>query len=239
MGGNTWKVGILSVWKSGNHVWGSNSTTDSDSDFNPSGYIVQYRTCSQYLTRMHSSRMRTARSSSRPGGSRPGHSPLPPWTEWQTGVKILPCPKLRLWTVKIVHAIVKVEHSKCSVSRCDWTRRTYDKWINAGRASAWSHTVRQQQHDRSWSRLKPPPMLVRNCVDENSLAAMLIAKRWAGVSPEVNLRNPLHAGDKAHKWWIHHGFETQGGHHQRFKTGVSVAPHKGLIFSKKVFFLKW
>ena len=26
----------------------------------------------------------------------------PPWTEWQTGVKILPCPKLRLWAVKMV-----------------------------------------------------------------------------------------------------------------------------------------
>ena len=26
---------------------------------------------------------------------------LPPWTEWQTGAKVLPCPKLRLRVVKI------------------------------------------------------------------------------------------------------------------------------------------
>ena len=32
-------------------------------------------------------------------GYMPRHSPL--WTEWQTGVKILPCPKLRLRAVKI------------------------------------------------------------------------------------------------------------------------------------------
>ena len=30
----------------------------------------------------------------------PSHIP-PPWTEWQTGIKILPCPKLRLQAVKI------------------------------------------------------------------------------------------------------------------------------------------
>ena len=28
----------------------------------------------------------------------------------------------------------------------------------------------------------------------------MVAKRSAGVAPEVNLRNPLHAGDKAYKW---------------------------------------
>ena len=31
-----------------------------------------------------------------------------------------------------------------------------------------------------------------------------------GVAPEVNLRNSLHAGDKARKRGIHSGFETQG-----------------------------
>ena len=68
--------------------------------------------------------MHTAHSSSRPGGgggslyqappgtdpSRPGTPPPeqtprtrapppPPWTEWQTGAKILPCPKLRMRAV--------------------------------------------------------------------------------------------------------------------------------------------
>ena len=36
-------------------------------------------------------------------------APLPPWTEWQTGAKILPCPKLRLRAV-----IMRSEvHSNC------------------------------------------------------------------------------------------------------------------------------
>ena len=62
---------------------------------------------------------------------------------------------------------------------------------------------------------------------------MLATKRSAGVTPEVNLRNPLHAGEKTHKQGIHPGFETQGRHHQKFKTGVSVAPQKELVSSKK------
>ena len=33
---------------------------------------------------------------------------------------------------------------------------------------------------------------------------------------------------------IHPGFETQGRCHQKSKTGLSVAPHKGLIFSEKI-----
>ena len=40
----------------------------------------------------------------------------------------------------------------------------------------------------------------------------------------------------SHKWkstqGIHPGFETQGRHHQNSKTGVSVAPWKGLMSSK-------
>ena len=30
-------------------------------------------------------------------------------------------------------------------------------------------------------------------------AAVLVIKRSAGVAPEVNLRNPLHADEEAHK----------------------------------------
>ena len=46
------------------------------------------------------------------------------------------------------------------------------------------------------------------------------------------------AGEKARKRGIHPGFETQGRCHQKSKTGVSVAPQKGLVsskFKKKVF----
>ena len=71
---------------------------------------------------------------------------------------------------------------------------------------------------------------------KNGLAATLAAKKSAGVAPEVNLRNPLHAGDKAFKWGIHHGFETQSRRHQKSKTGVLVAPQIWLKSSKN--FLK-
>ena len=51
---------------------------------------------------------------------------------------------------------------------------------------------------------------------------MLAAKRSAGVAPEVNLRNPLHAGDPAHKGeGVHPGFETQSKHPKKSKTGAS------------------
>ena len=57
----------------------------------------------------------------------------------------------------------------------------------------------------------------------------------AGVTPEVNLREcvthkPLPSVNKTD----HSGFETQRTHHQKSKTGISMAPHKGL----QHFFLK-
>ena len=71
-------------------------------------------------------------------------------------------------------------------------------------------------------------------VEENGLAALLATKRLAGVTPEVNPRKhltrmPLPSMNKT----VHSGFEIQRRHHQRrhhqkFKTGVSVAPQKGL-----------
>ena len=42
-----------------------------------------------------------------------------------------------------------------------------------------------------------PKILV--CVDLKGTAAMPDIKRSAGVTPEVNLRNPLHTGDGAHR----------------------------------------
>ena len=63
-------------------------------------------------------------------------------------------------------------------------------------------------------------------VEENGLATILTTKRSA---PEVNLMEciacmPLPSMNKA----AHSGFETQRRCHQMSKTGVSVAPQKGL-----------
>ena len=60
---------------------------------------------------------------------------------------------------------------------------------------------------------------------EQSLVAMLAVKRLAGVAPEMNHREhtshtPLPCVNKA----VDSGFETQTRHHQKSKTGVSVAP---------------
>ena len=57
----------------------------------------------------------------------------------------------------------------------------------------------------------------------------------AGVTPEVNLRNLLCAVKEARKLGIHPGFETQGRHHQKSKTGVSVASQKGLMSPKMLY----
>ena len=72
-------------------------------------------------------------------------------------------------------------------------------------------------------------------MEEISLAAMLAAKRSAGVTPEVNLRElvtrtPLPSVNKA----AHSGFETQSRHHKKSKTGVSVAQQKDLCSPKKI-----
>ena len=42
---------------------------------------------------------------------------------------------------------------------------------------------------------------------KTGLAAMLTVKTSTGVAPEVNLRNPLHAGNEAHKQGIFPGFQ--------------------------------
>ena len=47
-------------------------------------------------------------------------------------------------------------------------------------------------------------------------SAAMLAVKISGVAPEVNLRNPLHPSDEAHKQW---------------DPGVSVAIQKGLMSS--------
>ena len=69
-------------------------------------------------------------------------------------------------------------------------------------------------------------------VDQKGPAAVLFAKRSAGVTPEVNLKNPLHPGKEACEQGIYPGFETQGTWHQKSKTGVLVDPQTGLLSSK-------
>ena len=71
-------------------------------------------------------------------------------------------------------------------------------------------------------------------VDQKGSAAMLTPIQSAGVAPEVNLRNSLHAGDKVCKRGIHPGFETQGRRHQKSKTGVSVVQQKGFMSSNNL-----
>ena len=78
-------------------------------------------------------------------------------------------------------------------------------------------------------------MPTRRYVEENASATMLAAKRSAGVAPEMNLREhitcmPLPNANGA----AHSGFETQRRHHQKSKTGVSMAPQKGLMSSKNL-----
>ena len=78
------------------------------------------------------------------------------------------------------------------------------------------------------SRVRAPQMFcthVQVCVS-NGLSALLATKRSAGVALEVNLKNPWHTGIKTHKGGIHPGFETQGRHLPKSKTGISVAPQK-------------
>ena len=68
-------------------------------------------------------------------------------------------------------------------------------------------------------------------MDKNGSAAMLATKRSAGIR-EHTLQMPWPSVKEA----VHSGFETQRRHHQKSKTGVSVAPQKEIMSSKN--FLK-
>ena len=58
---------------------------------------------------------------------------------------------------------------------------------------------------------------------------MLATKRSEGVAPEVNLRNLFYVGDEECKVRDPRWLETQGRHHQKSKTELSVALQKGLM----------
>ena len=61
---------------------------------------------------------------------------------------------------------------------------------------------------------------------------MLAAKRSAGVTPEVNPRNPWCIRNKHTGKEIHPGLETQGRRQQKSKTAVSVVAQEELMSSK-------
>ena len=67
---------------------------------------------------------------------------------------------------------------------------------------------------------------------KNGSTTMLTTKSSAGFVPGPNLGNLLHTGDEEGKQKIHPGFETHGRRQQKSKTGISVAPQKGLMSSK-------
>ena len=58
-------------------------------------------------------------------------------------------------------------------------------------------------------------LCVNKFVDQKGSAAMLDIKRSAGVTLEVNLKNPLHTGKETCKQELHPGFETSGRRHQK------------------------
>ena len=77
-------------------------------------------------------------------------------------------------------------------------------------------------------------------MEETSSAAMLATKRSAGVTPEVNLREHVtHTPPPSANKAAHSGFEIHRRHYQKSKTGVSVAPQKGLMSSKNFFKKKY
>ena len=97
--------------------------------------------------------------------------------------------------------------------------------------------------DNHYKTISGPVSLPVGCPSENignvgtyvgkQLAAMVAIKRSAGVAPEMNLRErisrtPPPSVNKS----ANSGFETQKGRQQKSKTGVSVAPQKGLMSSK-------
>ena len=79
-------------------------------------------------------------------------------------------------------------------------------------------------------------MPAHSYMEENGSAAILATKRSAGATPVLNLMEHV---TYIHKWCTnkaaHSSFETFETH-QKSKTGVSVAPIKGLMSSN--FFFK-
>ena len=65
---------------------------------------------------------------------------------------------------------------------------------------------------------------------------MLITVKLTGATLQMNLRNPLHAGDNADKKAPTLALKPRVDITESLQTGVSVAPRKGLVSSKFFFF---
>ena len=102
-------------------------------------------------------------------------------------------------------------------------------YSSVGRVSAWSHTVRQQQHKKS--QFQNPPIPTCRYVEENGLATILVAKTLLGVASKVNQRKCVICmpPPSVNKGDAHSVFETWRRHHHKSKTGVSVAPSNNIL----------
>ena len=75
------------------------------------------------------------------------------------------------------------------------------------------------------------PLLKHAC---GEAVGWLATKRSTGVAPETNLRERIsHMPPPSANKAAHSGFETERRRHQKSKKGVSMAPQKGLMSSKK------
>ena len=73
-------------------------------------------------------------------------------------------------------------------------------------------------------------------VEENGSAAILAAKRLAGVASEVNLGEHItHMPPPSVNKAAHSGFQIHRRHHLKYETGVSVAPQKRAYILQKFF----
>ena len=81
------------------------------------------------------------------------------------------------------------------------------------------------------SPVQVPPMLVYmyKYVDQKGSAAMLAIKKSACATPEMNLRNPLHAYNKAYKWEIRPDLGDLGQMPREFQNRVISGPTKIIL----------
>ena len=141
------------------------------------------------------------------GTLRTRHFPVdqapPSWTDWQTGAKILPFPKLRLRAVNIWWLLLMC--GTCGESM--------------GTSDSLPVSVNLSQSVYSCYVCSPFFGCIRDSLKNervhrrNGSVAMLATKRSAGIAPEVKLRTqePTYPG-----------VETQERRHRKSKRGVSV-----------------
>ena len=72
---------------------------------------------------------------------------LPPWTEWQIGAKILPCPKLRLRAVKNIYVMVCNEKPTAVKGReivmCHWQQTCLRRCDTQSSFKFWAESINE------------------------------------------------------------------------------------------------